>query len=617
MSRRVIGSSGWEYDDPFGGIGDVFDPGGPTDPIDPGPGGGGGGGGYVKHFTRLLDPAVDEHGTWTVRLRHRGQDDEQYTITVDHPETVQNLRQTRIPFQLINRTFAQALLMMQLRIRINSGQARIEFDRTFRELTGAEDQTLSVTDRLRDINLQEFNVEIGNDAGMPTITVGLDLEDRGVEIGLPGPDVDLENLAIACRIQIAFGYPRGPDFFETAMRRQDGDVVRRSISLFTFLDMNPDINGLWASFADAILWFGGSSLDEEVQSAVDDAELRLSAAVRKAETYVQDVIMHLVDRDDVLFRISADDQGILVTHHRRPSIRDFLDGVVVGPDGVIVDDAGTNAIAAVTITRDTATPRTRDQLLALPTGTSIQRIMREGEIDHIVVLMMENRSFDHMLGYRRFAHPDTNGLTGSESNPFANGAPYEVHHLAQTAGIPSPAHGFTATLRQIDDGSMSGFVESYSQRSSDLQLVMGYYDHGELPIYEFLSNNFAICDSWHSAHPGETQCNRIAALTGVAPELTNFDLSDNRLGYYNGSTVLDYLTRASVSGSTRKATLVSCECSIGTASMSSTSSLTATITTRTSTTHSSTACAMVTCRVCPLLIRALSTFHRTGMRTTT
>ena len=562
-ARRAIGDIAWEWDDPFGDIGGgVFDP---VDPI----GGGGGGGGANPTFTRELDPASDEGGTWTVRVRNRSQDDEQFTITVDHPETVQNLRETRIPFQLINRTFAQTLLMMQLHIRIDNGQARIEFDRTFRDLTGVENQIVSVTDRLQDINLQEFTVNLGNDEGIATITAVLDLEDRGNEIGLPGPDIDAENLAITCRVQIHFGYPKGPNFFETAMRRENNQVVRQSISLITYLDMNPEISGLWASLIDSILAIPlvpGSSIDDIVQEAIDDAEQALGSEIRKAESYVQDVIMHLVERDDVLFSISADEDSIVVAHHRRPGLRDFMPEVVSTGDQVIVDagtmpdvvatdnqvivDAGPIATAVSVVARDNVSPRTIDELTAALVGTqsSPSQRLREGEIDHLVILMMENRSFDHMLGYRRFAHPETNGLTGNESNPFSQGAPYGVYHLSETAGIRSPDHGFEATLEQLAGGVMSGFVQNYSKRSGvvDPGLVMSYYDAGELPMYEFLANNFAICDAWHSAHPGATQCNRFAALTGVIPELNNFELSDPRLGYVNGASVLDYLTQAGI-----------------------------------------------------------------------
>lgn len=205
--------------------------------------------------------------------------------------------------------------------------------------------------------------------------------------------------------------------------------------------------------------------------------------------------------------------------------------------------------AAARGARDNVLPRTIEELSALTAsaGSPTQQL-REGEIDHIVILMMENRSFDHMLGYRHFAHPEVNGLTGNESNPFSQGPPHQVFHLSETAGIRSPAHGIEATLEQLAGGSMSGFVQSYSKRSGviDPGVVMGYYDVRELPMYEFLANNFAVCDAWHSAHPGETQCNRFAALTGITPELDNLELSDPRLGYYNGATVLDYLTQRGV-----------------------------------------------------------------------
>jgi phospholipase C len=449
---------------------------------------------------------------------------------------------------------------MQLRIQINNGQARIEFDRTFRELTGVENQVISVTDHLQDINLQEFTVKIGNEEGIPTIVAGLDLEDRGDEIGVPGPNINVDDLAIGCRLQFGFAYPRGPNFFETAMMRENNQVLRQSISLFTFLDAHPDINGLWASFADAILTVTGSigitdasSIDEYVQAALDNAELALSNTLHNAAPYIQDVIMHLVDRDAVLFRITADDDAIIVSHHRRPGIRDFIEGVLEGVtpgDEVAVIENETNQSPVPVLGPASPSPVVSEtpSAVPMPAGLRSGQRLREGEIDHIVVLMMENRSFDHMLGYRHFAHPEVRGLTGNESNPFPQGAPYSAYHLAATSGIRSPDHGFEATAEQIAEGSMTGFVQNYARRSGvvDPGLVMSYYDHRELPMYEFLANNFAICDAWHSAHPGETQCNRFATLTGRTPELNNLELSDRRLGYFGGTTILDYLSQQNV-----------------------------------------------------------------------
>jgi phospholipase C len=556
-ARRAMG--GWEVDDPFGEIGDL--------PLAvymaiPGLGGGartGGGGaravgGIARTYVHVLDPAVDEPGTWTVRVRNIDQDDHQLAITIDYPETVQVLHETRIPFQLVNRAFAQALLSMQLRMRIDSGEALIQFDETFKKLTGIEDQAISVSDLLQDINLQGFTVKMCNDGGHPTIVVGLDLEDRGDEISYHGLDINVDNLAITCRVQLWFSYPISP-FFETAMRRENGQVVlRQRIDAYAYLDANPNINGFWASFANAILTATGlvgitqgSSIDDYVQPALDAAEDSLTYTLSNAAPYFQDVIMHLVNRDDILFRLTADDDAIVVLHHRRPSPLDFL--------GVSQPAGGAGAGDEVTAVRESpVAPVSPEAPVAAmvagraSSGPVPDGRLHEGEIDHIVVLMMENRSFDHMLGYRHFAHPEVNGLAGNESNPLPHGAPYDVHHLAVTSGLISPEHGFEATLEQVADGSMSGFVQSYSKRPGvvDPGVVMGYYDGTDLPMYEFLANNFATCDAWHSAFPGETQCNRFTALTGATPELTNLALSDRRVAYYNGFTIFDYLSQAGI-----------------------------------------------------------------------
>jgi hypothetical protein len=68
-----------------------------------------------------------------------------------------------------------------------------------------------------------------------------------------------------------------------------------------------------------------------------------------------------------------------------------------------------------------------------------------GKIDHIFVLMMENRSFDHMLGYRKLsgASSDVDGLTGQEVNHDAKGGVHQVTKLTTTKFITDPGHGWT------------------------------------------------------------------------------------------------------------------------------------------------------------------------------
>ncbi len=87
-------------------------------------------------------------------------------------------------------------------------------------------------------------------------------------------------------------------------------------------------------------------------------------------------------------------------------------------------------------------------------------------VEHIVVLMLENRSFDHMLGYLSLnGRGDIDGLTAGVSNK-AGGVDYPIHHLTATH-IPNPEwdpdHSAAATDLQIGSGKMDGFAESFSR----------------------------------------------------------------------------------------------------------------------------------------------------------
>jgi phospholipase C len=146
------------------------------------------------------------------------------------------------------------------------------------------------------------------------------------------------------------------------------------------------------------------------------------------------------------------------------------------------------------------------------------------KIDHVVVLMLENRSFDHMLGYLSLTgrRPDIDGLGPSFANEYA-GRTYPVHHLETTALDIDPDHSASATDQQMAGGSMGGFVESaaaiLAQRGiadADHAAVVGYYDGADLPVYDHLAEEFTVCDRWFSSVPGATLPNRLYALTGGA-----------------------------------------------------------------------------------------------------
>jgi phospholipase C len=146
------------------------------------------------------------------------------------------------------------------------------------------------------------------------------------------------------------------------------------------------------------------------------------------------------------------------------------------------------------------------------------------KIDHIVVVMLENRSFDHMLGYLSLSgrRPDIDGLRPGLANQY-QGRTFPVHHLDETALGIDPDHSSAAIDTQVADGEMSGFVASAAATLAERDIedghpgcVMGYYDSADVPVYDHLAEQFAVCDRWFASVPGATLPNRLYALCGAA-----------------------------------------------------------------------------------------------------
>jgi phospholipase C len=152
-----------------------------------------------------------------------------------------------------------------------------------------------------------------------------------------------------------------------------------------------------------------------------------------------------------------------------------------------------------------------------------------------VIVMLENRSFDHVCGY--LSLPDANffeKIEGLQSDPawenrFQNddvdGTPRAIHRLDPSfQNIPDPPHEDINIKKQTNTSThagasrlMGGFVKSYwdaSPRPADRSPVMGFYDRRAVPVFDFFARNFAICDNWFSPLPAGTQVNRLMAMSG-------------------------------------------------------------------------------------------------------
>ena len=150
-------------------------------------------------------------------------------------------------------------------------------------------------------------------------------------------------------------------------------------------------------------------------------------------------------------------------------------------------------------------------------------------LKHIVVLMMENRSFDHMLGALKAQDSRIDGLTGQESNPDTKGATVKVQPLAQFQSQldPDPDHHFPAVDLQLFNGAqgaqrtpnMQGFVKSYFSQQRDVNhshKIMYYFPPEKLPVLTTLATEYALFNAWFSSIPGPTICNRAFAHYGTS-----------------------------------------------------------------------------------------------------
>jgi phospholipase C len=155
--------------------------------------------------------------------------------------------------------------------------------------------------------------------------------------------------------------------------------------------------------------------------------------------------------------------------------------------------------------------------------------MANDKIKRIVVLMMENRSFDHMLGALRAKNPKINGLTGNESNPDTNGTIVKVQASAKFQGQleNDPDHHFPGVDLQIFGGAqgdnrvanMQGFVKSYFTQTNNVDrshAIMNYFTPDQLPVLTELATEFAVFNGWFSSIPGPTICNRAFAHYGTS-----------------------------------------------------------------------------------------------------
>lgn len=154
-------------------------------------------------------------------------------------------------------------------------------------------------------------------------------------------------------------------------------------------------------------------------------------------------------------------------------------------------------------------------------------------IEHVVVLMLENRSFDCMLGKLHPADATFDGLTGRETNIAAGQViPVWSSDTLNAAIVvtpdPDPGELFSDMNEQLFDGpaagtpTMQGFAANYlaqalvTRKCYEARSVLHYFTPDQVPVLSTLAKAFGVSDAWHASAPCQTWPNRLFAHTGTS-----------------------------------------------------------------------------------------------------
>jgi phospholipase C len=173
------------------------------------------------------------------------------------------------------------------------------------------------------------------------------------------------------------------------------------------------------------------------------------------------------------------------------------------------------------------------------------------EVRHIVVLMMENHSFDNYLGLLGRGDglaPDAQGAVAA-TNPTSAGVPVAATHLGsatQHQGVPTQS--WQASHRQWNGGANDGFARAVEvcTPGADPAIAMGYWNEADLPFYYGLARTFPVADRWFASCLGPTFPNRRFLISGTANGLTSDALSEI-VDYPAHGTIFDLLSRYGIS----------------------------------------------------------------------
>lgn len=187
-------------------------------------------------------------------------------------------------------------------------------------------------------------------------------------------------------------------------------------------------------------------------------------------------------------------------------------------------------------------------LQSKPVGTTPADV-DPGQIDTIVICMMENRSFDHVFGGYTLeeGRTDIDGPWPGLSNPNLDGEPVPMELDRWRCIEPDPPHGWSTSRTQFADGACDGFVRALQESRGahhDGLVAMCYQNRAQQPVTYALADRYALCQRWFSSVLSSTWPNRLYFHCAQSEGRTNNTLPEG--GRYTARTIWHQLTDAGI-----------------------------------------------------------------------
>ncbi len=202
-----------------------------------------------------------------------------------------------------------------------------------------------------------------------------------------------------------------------------------------------------------------------------------------------------------------------------------------------------------------------DELVAEAVAAAGPKHGSMADIEHVVILMQENRSFDHYFGM----YPGVRGFGDARNRQSfyqqgSDGSMLHPWHIESDC-IADVTHDWQPQHLSWNGGRMNGFYAAHQRFDAPVNGVspaaetLGYYDRADLPFYYSLADQFTICDGYHASVIGPTDPNRLMSMTATidpagthgGPRVYTPLAINLRYGFFSWETMPERLSKHGVS----------------------------------------------------------------------